>query len=586
MKIAIIKWIIANKTALLLSLIILFAALFRFYALNWDGEFYFHPDERNIADAVNRLDYTGCFEMLFVTSESNLAHQCDLNPNFFAYGPLPMYIVRLFANEDFDRTLILLRIQSAILSTAIIPLFYFICKNLFKENKRLPKWSLICSLFVAISPGLIQFAHFGTFEIFLTFQYSLLLLFLIKYIKTENIKWVYLSCLVIGLSISTKIISLAMLPVVFIILILVKTSSPKLNFKEILKWIRDIPYNIIGRGLLIIFATVLLTSPYIILDYDSFIGSINYESAVANGSAVVFYTQQFIGTQPVLYQFIKVFPYIFGMGLTLAFIPSFIFLTVKSIGFLYSFIKHKGHKRSRLIYFAVLLILCAYGIFHLSMYVKWTRYMIPLLPFMILNVMIFFRYIFHKTWGHRILRLITLLIFIILLTVSLYETSTFMRRYKTEDVRILFAKWTESNIETESKVVFETADMGVIPFEQVQESYSRTPVDMYNIEDMNSLETGRINRAIQNADYIILFSNRVYPLRFKERELFPEGYKFYSGLNNGDLGFTQVIAFNNTLGQIDSKIDLEYASGDFFPDETYNVFDNPTIIVYKRSEPL
>ena len=70
---------------LLLLIIILVGGFFRFYNLNWDQGHLFHPDERNIAMAVARINF---FQ--------------QLNPQFFAYGSFPIYLYRL-AGEILDK---------------------------------------------------------------------------------------------------------------------------------------------------------------------------------------------------------------------------------------------------------------------------------------------------------------------------------------------------------------------------------------------------------------------------------------------------------------------------------------------------
>ena len=67
-----------NRETILLLLIIVLGAFFRFYNLNWDEGLSFHPDERNIAASVSRIRFPE-----------------RLDPEFFAYGSLPIYVYRL-----------------------------------------------------------------------------------------------------------------------------------------------------------------------------------------------------------------------------------------------------------------------------------------------------------------------------------------------------------------------------------------------------------------------------------------------------------------------------------------------------------
>ena len=105
-------------------LLIGIGVFFRFYNLNWGAPFYFHPDERNIASSISRLDFPN-----------------SMNPEFFAYGSAPVYtayfigigsnfISNIFypleslTKVSFDQALVILRILSALLSAFIIYLIF------------------------------------------------------------------------------------------------------------------------------------------------------------------------------------------------------------------------------------------------------------------------------------------------------------------------------------------------------------------------------------------------------------------------------------------------------------------------------
>ena len=74
-----LKKIILDKkfyTLSFISCLIFLAGIFRFYNLNWDLGNYFHPDERNIANAVSQIYFFS-----------------QLNPHFFAYGVFPFIFI-------------------------------------------------------------------------------------------------------------------------------------------------------------------------------------------------------------------------------------------------------------------------------------------------------------------------------------------------------------------------------------------------------------------------------------------------------------------------------------------------------------
>jgi len=167
-----------------------------------------HPDERNMAVALSQLVCK--FK----------PHQFDLencfNPHFFAYGQLPLYLsyflIWVFKgfssfgeiNILFEEATIVLRFISALSSLFSAVIVIEILKIITKKEKFF--WWLM----VIFSPFFIQFSHFGTTESLLTFFYLLLIFFsLLLFEKKMTFKkFIFLSSLVFGLSLATKVSSL------------------------------------------------------------------------------------------------------------------------------------------------------------------------------------------------------------------------------------------------------------------------------------------------------------------------------------------------------------------------------------------
>jgi len=112
-------------TPLFLFILITVAGILRFYNLNWDLGNYFHPDERNIANAVSQISFFS-----------------QLNPHFFAYGGFTIYLYRLtgdflvFITKNVSWTSnwgnidIIGRFFSALFSTLTIIPLYFLAKKI------------------------------------------------------------------------------------------------------------------------------------------------------------------------------------------------------------------------------------------------------------------------------------------------------------------------------------------------------------------------------------------------------------------------------------------------------------------------
>ena len=78
------------STYIYLLLIIIVGFYLRTFNVNWDGGFYFHPDERAIVMFTVPLQ-------LPKNLNEFLSPASHLNPHFFAYGNFPLYILRFFS---------------------------------------------------------------------------------------------------------------------------------------------------------------------------------------------------------------------------------------------------------------------------------------------------------------------------------------------------------------------------------------------------------------------------------------------------------------------------------------------------------
>src|SRR5258707_13701688 len=70
----------------------LLALALRLYGLNWDQGNNFHPDERQILFHVTTLGWPTSLAQ-FVNAQAS-----PLNPHFFAYGSLPLYLLAGIGN--------------------------------------------------------------------------------------------------------------------------------------------------------------------------------------------------------------------------------------------------------------------------------------------------------------------------------------------------------------------------------------------------------------------------------------------------------------------------------------------------------
>ncbi len=503
----------------------------RFINLTWGFPYLFHPDERNIVISLGQLT---CGNIL------NL-QEC-LNPNFFAYGQFFIYLGKFFSfwshSLSFLDLTLILRVLSAGFSILTVWIGVLIVNEITKIyiDKYSKKTILITSsLLFIFSPSLIQIAHFGTTESVLSFLFTYQIYSSILFLnnKKRSVKYLTESSLIIGIAVATKVSSLIFLSLPLIALALNK----KILIKKKLIYLLHISFFSL--------VTTFIFSPHYLISYREFLSSLNYESAVALGKIMVFYTRQFEGTIPVIFQFTQIFPYSLGLPVFISFIIGFLYLPKNNIN---NFLKY-----AFLVYFISTSFLFA----------KWTRFMAPIIPLMIVISYLFLLDLFSKKIKDAGFRRIILCMAILLLIIPGFK---FISIYTGVDSRIKASEWIVENIPSGSVILSETANVVDIPVGNYKgKNYEIISSNLYNIDNHEMLYK-TFQNDLKRADYILIPSRRVFASHLKKT--YPKINKYYSELFSGKLGFKKVSEFK--------YLDDEQA------EETFSVFDHPVVRIYKR----
>ena len=457
----------------------------RFIGLKWGNGYFFHPDENNMISAIRNFSAN------------------NFNPHFFAYGQFPLYLSYFtFRHYPYG-----LRIWSAIFSCLSILFFYYISKIIFKKNY----WIFV--LLLIFNPGLIQLAHFGTTESILIFVFTVNMYLALLLSKKIKLKYLFWAALVTGIGIATKVTAVIfILPIIFAL---------RFNFIHI------IYYLLITT----IFSCVF--SPYSIIANSEFFGTMSYETNVATGKTLVFYTRQFLNTLPYYFQFTKIFPYVSG-------------ITVFILGLLGIF---KLNKK----YFLILLPAIIYFLYTGQLFVKWTRFVSP-----VFFVFPFLATIFLITIKSKLLRNV-------LIYLSIIPALIFMQIYFHDDIRIVASK--HINTLPTSTIFSEAGNVLNIPLGR--NSHDVTNFDFYELDAQKNDK--ELYSDISKSNYIIIPSRRVF--KNQNNSKFPLTQLYYSKLFFGDLGFNLYKEF-----EIKSSLLLNAENAE----ETWTVFDHPKIRIYEK----
>jgi 4-amino-4-deoxy-L-arabinose transferase-like glycosyltransferase len=543
----------------------LLGSFFFFYNLAWGAPYFFHPDERNVASAVSQLQFPN-----------------QLNPNFFAYGSLPIYTVfltgllsniltssPLISQVSFEQAILIGRIYSALFATALIPILYYLAIKITR-NKNI---GLLVAFMAVTSVGFIQFAHFGTFEMWITFFSIVLFWICLKIIEKKKTLYVFLTGVTFGILFAIKISTLALLPAP-LLAIIIAYRPYHLLFKEKNK---DKLKNNKFHSIIIFLTQILLfgitsaliyfiTNPFVLLDTEAFLSSIRYESSVGLNTLPVFYTQGFYDTTPILYQFMHVYPFLLNPLVTILLIPSLVFIIWKAWSI-------KNAQLFMLILFFMILFIS-----QAILFIKWTRYMLPTLPFVFLLVATAIdamnspRFSLSNVWLKTIIG-------IIIFTNSIFALSYFTTAFVQPDTRMTALAYAKARIPENSLVLSEIYDIGITAFNP---AFSN--IVLFNTYDLNDgspdFNETTWQTAINNADYIILPSQRVLQTRIQNPKRFPVGNEVYESLLNGNSGYEKIY---ETPCDIFCKI--TYLGDPVFRyEQTANVFERPTVYIFQKKQ--
>ena len=531
-----LRSLLTKKYLIVLSIVFL-GAFLRFYKLDWGERYFFHPDEYHIAISVNQLSFPD-----------------QMHPNFFSYGTFISYLIyfsKQFAvsvgiiSENINPILIG-RFFSALFSTVTIPVVYLLTKTLTK--KTIP--ALVAALSVAFSPGLIQQAHFATPESSLIFWILLSLLTIIYWLKHGSGKYLFFSALSFGLALSVKISGLIFFPVYALSVLLKKKLTLQSAGKSVLL------FAIFTAASLL---TFLVIYPYSVLDWQGFRHSFNYESGVGRGDPLVFYTRQFINTTPVLFQYTKILPYVLDPA-------TLIFGTAGVIYSVFLVIKNKFKQKE------LIIVLSAFLIFFISssfLFAKWTRFIIPAVPFFA----VFTGYMISRIKDKRLYKLTIMSV----LSFSLVWSLMFFQIYMNQDVRLQANDWVNENLPQQSIVLTEAGNMIEIP---VSGSFTKHSFDFYHLDENPELRPRLIDRLVE-VNYFIVQSRRMFYNHQRLPDMYPLTNRFYEKLFNEELGFKKIAEFNSYPKLEIGKWKLEIR--DEGAEETWTVFDHPVVRVYEKT---
>ena len=561
---------------LLLISFILLGAILRFTNLNWDSFLAFHPDERNIAWAVTRIHF---FD--------------QLNPKFFAYGGLPIYLYRALAEAvvfitkdpswltEWGKIAVIGRYVSATLASISLLLIYLVGSSYFSRATGLASVALL-----AFSPWAIQQAHFATTETMLVFFLLFLLLTArggvsFRSAVTALANWIPWrrsrldldgarqrhadlsavgSGIILGLALAAKTTSIlfAVIPLAALWLHGFDKKTLERHFVKTFlfpKLRSTIAFLAVAAG------TFLIFSPYTVIDRVHFLESMRYETGVVIGKFTVPYTLQFLGTTPYLYQFQTMLwqagPMVL-MGIV-GIMTLFVFLFLK-----------RGEKQRRIIVFLIFPLL--YFVWSGLWFAKFSRYNVLFLPFLTIAAAWLM-----TAWIKRF-RVSGLAGVALLLSSTAFLGVANWTIYLRPQTRIEASAWMYQHISENSLIYTEHWNDGLpvtLPGWKTV-SLHRELVTPYE-QDIET-KTDYWADKLSAGDYFIFTTPRISRTMPKLTEKYPITSRVYQRIFSGELGYQEVATFTSYPQLFSISINDDAA------EETLSVFDHPTVRIFQNTE--
>jgi len=409
-----------KKKFFLFMVILLCAFLVRFWGIWFDLPQVYTTEEYKVINYALKMGATK-----------------SLNPHFFNYPSLYLYftlfisgcyfgIGKIFGifstTKDFAYSFIqnpttiyiILRIISAVWSTAILVILYLIAKKIWSFNI-----GVFAMLMISFIPSIIESSHLVQPGLTSVFFVLCCFYFLIHFLQTAKVKYYFLSSAILGLAISTFYTAI---PMVVIIPLIYWIYSKKLILDKHLL-----------ISILLVSLFFFLGTPYALFDFKTFLKDfIGHTTGagknILQSSLAVLYNLFFIGNRGHVTDPIG---------------PPFIGL-VSFLGMI-QLIKEKKIE-GLLILLSIILFSIPGVMYHSS----GVGYIFPAIPFFLLCGAYFVSKFFESKS-----KTLTSILFFILLVPSILLCVRIDHSYSLKDTRTIAKYWIEGNIPSKSKILID-----------------------------------------------------------------------------------------------------------------------------------
>ena len=566
----------------------------RLYGLHWDDGYLFHPDERQILMVASRLRFPWQEPALLFSAES------PWNPQFFSYGSLPIYLLRVVSSlaalrwpaaGTLSASYVVGRVLSALADVGSIGVLYLLGRRLYG------RWvALGAAALMAVTVLHIQLSHFYAVDTLLTLLILATLYLALRLADGPSLERAMAVGVVWGAAMATKVSAAPLiLPIAVAWFLGLRRRGDGASGWG---WLaRGVGGGVLWTGWAALLVFFVL-EPYAVLDPWTFLTDVTFEAGMASGAYDVPYTRQYVGTLPYLYPLQQLVTWSMGIPLGLA-------------GLLGAGVAlWDGVGRSRGERLVPLAWLVAYGLLTGSLYAKFARYMLPVVPLLCL----------YAAWGlvgllrraragGRRARWAAWGAAALVLGGSTLYALGYTRVYSRPHPWVRATAWICDHVPPGSHILVEHWD-DTLPIIGGREGlfcyfdYRITRLPVYDPDTPEKAADLVANLA--EADYVILSSSRLHGVIPRLPERYPDTARYYRRLFAESLGYElvhyeaaypRVLGWDlvhDVLGRAALPAPRLYAEGEAGrqavrlgrADESFFVYDHPTPLIFRRTEPV
>ena len=593
----------------MLVLVLIAATWLRFYDLSWDAGGLFHPDERQVLIVADRISFPWPPRLSALLTPESL-----WNPKFFAYGSLPIYLLRLLADiagrldpsyANLNSSYVVGRALSALFDVGTVYLIYRLGRKLYDART-----GLLAAVFVSLTVLHIQLAHFYAVDTVLTFFVVLTVLLTLNVARHPSLKRGLWLGVVLGMALATKISAAPLAATVALGWLFgvlnrgTDDASAAMGTGLGRKgwWRVLLGLALTGASSLVAFA---VCEPYAFIDPVAFLVDIIQENYMVRAIADIPYTRQYIGTLPYLYPIWQTVVWSMGIPLGLAGFGAALLALVHPMVMM-------GRKRWRRAGELMIVLSWPWVYFALvgSFHTKFLRYMLPVIPFLCLwAAWALMRLLSLRGKWRGLTRALGIVGLVVILGGTTLYACAYLNIYHHEHTWVQATRWICGNVPKGSRIMVEHWD-DPLPLQQGVEGLycyrdkEFTVFRAYAPDDTAKLDD--LLGALEQSDYIDISSNRLYNTIPRLPERYPLTSRYYELLLGERLGYELVYyaavypelfgvrLVNDTFSDPDlpqprllaerearrCSINLGRA------DESFTVYDHPKPLVFKKVRQL